>query len=351
LYNHTKQEEDNLSWQVKSSLPELIVKKFDVEQIWQQIHLQNDGSINRLVKDISSFAFKQPLYFLDSNDNGSNDESGRNGDISGDEGEDMFPEEDGDDDDNDLLEDDERDLALEGDEDELSDSDDDDVEGFKKKSAQFTSEVDDEFFKLCEMDDFCDEMEKADEKSRGNLGVDLFKEEKEDEGRELIRYKDFFEPSKAQKLKKDAKKRVTFNEEGFSGDEEDNDEASAETWKHAQDEQNESGDEDEGPKSSFQSRQIRLKEKIKDLEDEAMKEKPWHLKGEISSGGRPQNSLLEEYVDFDRAARPAPVFTEKTTLRLEDIIRQRVKDKSWDDVMRKVMHFFRVTHMVPSRIH
>jgi len=73
------------------------------------------------------------------------------------------------------------------------------------------------------------------------------------------------------------------------------------------------------------------------LESEAVsEEKPWQLRGEIASGARPENSLLQEHLDYDTVAKAAPIITEEVSKRLEDIILQRVKDQAWDDVERKV---------------
>ena len=42
-----------------------------------------------------------------------------------------------------------------------------------------------------------------------------------------------------------------------------------------------------------------------------MAEKPWQLRGEVMSGGRPVNSLLETVVDFTSASKPTPMPTEE----------------------------------------
>ncbi|RKO92790.1 U3 small nucleolar ribonucleo protein complex, subunit Mpp10 [Blyttiomyces helicus] len=94
-------------------------------------------------------------------------------------------------------------------------------------------------------------------------------------------------------------------------------------------------DEATGPLSTFEKNQLKMRKTIEALEEEAMAEKAWTHKGEVSSRARPMNSLLEEDLEIEHAAKPVPVITEENTATLEDLIRQRIKDQLWDDVVRK----------------
>src|SRR3989442_1141036 len=75
----------------------------------------------------------------------------------------------------------------------------------------------------------------------------------------------------------------------------------------------------------------REKSRIKKLEQQSLESKPWQLSGETSATQRPENSLLEEHLQFDFISRNAPLITEESTKNLEEIIKSRIKDESWDD--------------------
>ncbi|XP_020344717.1 U3 small nucleolar ribonucleoprotein protein MPP10 isoform X2 [Oncorhynchus kisutch] len=254
------------------------------------------------------------------------------------------------------------------------------------------SEVDDRFFKLSEMESFLDDMDRREGKE-GDGDVDYFQDlpsgDDDDVGlfsedvsskktkktstlksSRNLKYKDFFDAvdddpaqtadqSDAEdednsidgmqdedddeeeekenedfvedeecRQAKEALKRVTFNLPGESDASEGEDMADIFGGKSQNTTEPES-------KSSFEKRQDKMAEKIQDLEKAAMGEKPWQLTGEVSAQARPENSLLEVDVAFDSASRMAPAVTEETTLQLEDIIKQRIKDQAWDDVVRK----------------
>lgn len=49
-------------------------------------------------------------------------------------------------------------------------------------------------------------------------------------------------------------------------------------------------------------------EKLDESEKAILAEKPWTMKGEITADKRPQNSLLEEIVEFDICSRPGTIY-------------------------------------------
>jgi len=369
----------------KLTMPELIIDNFDCEQVWAGVQMQNQQKVDKfetkfmLVNptELSKYSLllgkpkkDLPVAEEESEDDEMNgfdndvelekivnavkdDEDLRNQE----EEEEESPDPDVEDEEDDLLNDpdfqnmsdsDGDDLPLFG---NLSDEElDEEGEGtFKERERSGggrKTEVDDQFFKLSDMEKFLDiEDKKEMNKDKENESVDedqidMFDEIPDKE--EAIMYKEYF--SNDYEGRKDA--------EEMDGDEEDESgESTGGEVEESDDEELESNEtvikknkllpssdeEDDGPvKSSHEVSEERLARKISRLEENAVGVKPWQMGGEVAAPVRPENSLLAEHLEYDSAARQAPTVTEDVARKLEDIIRQRVKDKAWDDVERKV---------------
>lgn len=352
LYDFTKTQDKDTKKSKKGALPELIVQDLDEEQIWQEIELQNNACWDNLVWEVANcMTIKNDLVFPVNTPKHAKQVEDNNDDIT-------VPEQEN------------EDLTTsdhEGDNDDFSASEeeihaDEETENPKKKILKpikvKPSIVDDQFFKLQEMEQFLLKEEKNESFNKKKVSedsdeesIDLFDDIDEDdeegvdenEGGNDVMYSDFFE----------LENRDNYNHqddiEGSENDMDDieNDLEDEQPSKKVRFAQPSSSDDDSvtsdienkkptnEKKSEFELRQERLKQTIDRLEKKTLNDAPWQLKGEIDATKRPQNSLLEEIVDFDLTTRPAPIITEQTTITLEDIIRQRIKDKAWDDVVKK----------------
>lgn len=71
------------------------------------------------------------------------------------------------------------------------------------------------------------------------------------------------------------------------------------------------------------------------LEETAMGDKPWQLTGEVSAGKRPHNSLLSASLDFESATMPSVEPTQALVEEIEAMIKKRIADGVYDDVIRR----------------
>uniref|UniRef100_A0A665TKP0 U3 small nucleolar ribonucleoprotein protein MPP10 n=1 Tax=Echeneis naucrates TaxID=173247 RepID=A0A665TKP0_ECHNA len=339
-----------------SQLAQLVVEDFDEEQIWQELELQNRPVLNHFKSVVDEALSDETLTVLaeEEEDEEEDDEAGVETDDENEvAGEDGDRAEDNTDEDSDL----------DFDVDALENREKQKKEVGRKdtKTKGVPSEVDDKFFKLSEMESFLDDMDKQEGKEDDDENaVDYFHDLPSDEDDDLDL--DEIISTKKQKKKlvcilhvfnffcvllvqntenvliihvqlisqcdsKPSYKKVTFK---LSEDEESEGEDIEDIFggKAPSSKKSES-------KSSFEKRQEKMSEKIQELEKAALAEKPWQLSGEVTAQTRPENSMLEEDVEFEQASRMAPTITEETTLQLEDIIKQRIKDQAFDDVVRK----------------
>ncbi|XP_038003523.1 U3 small nucleolar ribonucleoprotein protein MPP10 [Motacilla alba alba] len=376
-------------------LKELVIENFDEEQIWQQLELQNNAVLNFFKKSIARDAEDEDLCLLsDQEEDGSDAEASSDKEL-----EDNIMEAETEEVNVNTKEKDKtkakekqsklRESIMQKDSDEDSDIDFD-IEALEQqaKTAKETtlrkkgrkSIVDDKFFKLAEMEAFLEHAEKEDKEEEEeddeiNYFEDIISDDEEDSEEAKVKpikssrdmtYKDFFDPVDDDDgddglVANDAEEDQ--EEEPDSAIEEQNEESMSEfedmdemvehmrskeaskkvTFSLPDDSETEDVTEaqlekDISPseiKSSFEKRQEKMSKKIKSLEEALLEEKPWQLKGEVTGQKRPENSLLEETVLFDHAVRMAPVITEETTFQLEDLIKQRILDEAWDDVVPK----------------
>ena len=79
------------------------------------------------------------------------------------------------------------------------------------------------------------------------------------------------------------------------------------------------------------SKKLLLQTKL--LEKEMLAEKPWRMTGEAKGEQRPKNSLLKSTPDFEVATKMAPIITVEHTQSIEEIIKKRILEEDWDDVV------------------
>ncbi|XP_069654159.1 U3 small nucleolar ribonucleoprotein protein MPP10 [Haliaeetus albicilla] len=370
-------------------LKELVIENFDEEQIWQQLELQNNAVLDFFKKSIARDAKDEDLCLLsDQEEDGSDAEASSDQEL-----EDSIMEAEAEQKNiytQDKTKAKEKQSKLResimqkySDEDSDIDFDIEALEQQTKTTKETTlkkmgkkSIVDDKFFKLSEMETFLEHAEKENREEEEDIDYfeDIISDDEEEESEEAkvkpvkssrdLTYKDFFDPVDdnddlvANGVEDDQEEEADSaieeqNEESMSEVEDMNEmmmenmrskEASKKVTfslpddsetEDVTDVQLEKGIDPSEIKSSFEKRQEKMSKKIKSLEEELLEEKPWQLKGEVTGQKRPENSLLEETVLFDHAVRMAPVITEETTFQLEDIIKQRILDEAWDDVVPK----------------
>ncbi|KAH6674484.1 putative U3 small nucleolar ribonucleoprotein mpp10 [Halenospora varia] len=88
-------------------------------------------------------------------------------------------------------------------------------------------------------------------------------------------------------------------------------------------------------RSKHERQQAKLKEEIRKLEAASVAKREWTLSGEARAADRPQNSLLEQDLDFERTGKPVPVITAEVSESIEELIKRRILAQEFDEVVRR----------------
>ncbi|XP_074284341.1 M phase phosphoprotein 10-like isoform X2 [Silene latifolia] len=348
----------------KSPFDKLLTDGFDAEQIWQQIDIQSHPLISSLKRDIKRFE-QNPLQ-ISSLFKGNEKIGLENGNFE-DDG-DVSLEEDGEDFEN-------EDEDEEGDEDDgESESDEEDEEEEEvEDDGDGVPEVEDEFLKMKDLENFLVREEKKEYEGEDNLNKKKKKNKKnkrsnddddeesesdddmedgglnellmygggnddDEDNTKEIRYEDFYLPNK-----KTPKRRVKQVDKSVDSEMEDEKNFMPKRRPEQVNESDQSdesesddGDEPQSDKnlSTHERERKKLQAKIKQMEEANLAAKDWTMQGEVTASKRPRDSALEVDLDFEHNLRPPPVITEEVTTSLEDIIKKRISEGRFDDVQR-----------------
>ncbi|ELR03067.1 U3 snoRNP protein [Pseudogymnoascus destructans] len=165
-----------------------------------------------------------------------------------------------------------------------------------------------------------------------------------------ILYKDFFQPparkvTKAEKQASYLARQEKKAKAPPADDEQDVERAMADVRRDLFDDEEEDRTEDDlsdvdaaDPKSrrsAHERRQAKLAEEIRRLEAASVQKREWTLSGEARAADRPQNSLLEQDLDFERTGKPVPVITAEVSESIEELIKRRIIAQEFDEVIRR----------------
>lgn len=88
-------------------------------------------------------------------------------------------------------------------------------------------------------------------------------------------------------------------------------------------------------RSTHERHQASLLQEIRKLEAQNVAKRNWTLSGEARANDRPVNSLLEEDLEFERTGKPVPVITKEVSEDIEAMIKRRILNKEFDEVLRR----------------
>jgi U3 small nucleolar RNA-associated protein MPP10 len=226
------------------------------------------------------------------------------------------------------------------------DADDDDLHLSKRKSkrSRRNNNDNDDFDNDDNADD--DDDDNDDESSDDEESLDLMapvSDEKELASAASLKYSDFFGDEKPRRRNRGS--AVGAQDHGDDDDVVDDEFAELREYQRVDNtnrelQRAEAADDDEKPlpgdeSSPFELAQRKVAAKIAKMEAALVAERSWALRGEVGAAARPANSLVATEVEYDHATRPAPVITDEHTRTLEDMIRARVRDSAFDDVVRR----------------